>query len=248
MKIVEKLRDLFERLIDAVSFSIFLFIALVGFYAIFDIHRVTTSAKLDNDVLAISSEMAAEPDHSFEELKAINDEIVAWLKVDDTTIDLPVVWYNRDNVKYLTRNYRGEYSTAGSAFVDYRNNGINDNYTVIYGHRMSDSKMFSDITKFLDAEYFSTHRAGTLYTPEKTYRLEFILAARPNVSDSHIYSVNLYRNANYSQILNMISADIVNQRDIEVSDNDKLLLLSTCDKDASHYRNVILARMAPKDF
>ena len=246
-KILIILRDIFEHLVDAVSFSIFLFIALVGIYAIIDANRVEASAKLDHEVATIAEEISKQPDHSFEELKQINPDIVAWLKIDATSIDFPVVWTNKDNIKYLTRNYRGEYATAGAAFIDYRNNGTNDNYTVIYAHRMSGDRMFSDITKFVDKDYFNTHRTGVLYTPEKTYDLEVLLFARPNVTETQIYNLNLYRNANYEQIMSFFGNDISNRRSLDIAPTDKLLLLSTCDKDANHFRNVVLLRMIPKE-
>ena len=247
IKILDILRDVFERLIDVVSFCIFVFIALIGIYAIIDAHRVEASAQLDDEVAEIATTIEAKQVDSFEELKKINSDIVAWLRIDDTAIDFPVVWTNKDNVKYLTRNYRGENATAGAAFVDYRNNGINDNYTVIYGHRMSGDRMFSAIGKYSDADFFNLHTTGAFYTPSATYDLKVILYARPNVSETQIYNINLYHNANFAQIEKLLGSDILRRSNIEVSPDDKLLVLSTCDKDANHYRNVIILKMVPKE-
>jgi sortase B len=248
VRISDVLRDLFERIIDAVSFSAFVFIALIGIYAIIDAHRVEESAKLDGEVAKIAETITEETDKSFEELKKINSDIVAWLKIDQTSIDYPVVWSDKDdNTKYLTRNFRGEFATAGSIFVDYRNFALNDKYTVIYGHRMSGDKMFSDVTKFMDADYFKTHRTGTLVTEKVTYNLEVILSARPNVSRAQIYNVTSNRNASYSHIYDLLVDDIAQKNDIKVDDDEKLILLSTCDKDASHFRNIILLRATPQE-
>jgi sortase B len=231
------------------SFSAFVFIALIGIYALIDAHRVDQSAKLDSEVEKIAEEITENVDHSFAELKKINPEIVAWLKMDQTSIDYPVVWSEKDdNTKYLTRNFRGEYATAGSIFIDYRNYALNDNYTVIYGHRMSGNKMFSDVAKYMETDYFNTHRTGTLVTEKVTYNLEVILSARPNVSKAQIYNVTSFRNAKYSQIVGLLNSDeIVQKRNIEVKDDEKLVILSTCDKDASHFRNIILLRAIPQE-
>jgi sortase B len=243
INVVDTLRDAFERIIDVVSFLFFVFLALVGIYALVDAHHVEASAQLDSEVATIATEISEKPEHSFEELSQINPDIVAWLRIDDTAIDFPIVWTNKDNIKYLTRNYRGENATAGAAFIDYRNNGIEDYYTVIYGHRMSGDKMFSSITKFMDADFFNSHRTGIFFAPSATYDLEVILSARPNVSETQIYNMPLYRNASYATIYGLSGADILHQRNLTVEPNEKLLLLSTCDKDASHYRNVILLKM-----
>ena len=247
VNIIEVGRDVFERTIDIVSFLFFVFMALIGVYALIDAHRVEASAQLDSEVANIAAEINTEKEHSFAELTRINTDIVAWLRIDDSNIDFPVVWSSTGNEKYLTRNYRGENATAGAAFVDYRNDGIKDRYTVIYGHRMSGDKMFSSITKYTDSDYFSTHTKGVFYTPEVTYDLELILAARPNVSESQIYNMRLYRNSGYDTIYNLIRSDITRQRNITVNPEDKLLLLSTCDKDANHFRNVILLKMTPRE-
>jgi len=246
VNIVEVGRDFIERVIDIVSFLFFVFLALVGIYALIDAHRVEASAQLDSEVANIASEINTEKEHSFEELAKINPDIVAWLRINDSSIDFPVVWSNIGNEKYLTRNYRGENATAGAAFVDYRNDGVKDRYTVIYGHRMSGDKMFSSITKYADKDYFNTHTTGVFYTPDVTYDLELILAARPNVSESQIYNMRLYRNSNFDTIYNLFGMDITHQRNITVEPEDKLLLLSTCDKDANHFRNVILLKMTER--
>ena len=242
-RILEVLRDLFERLLDVLSFSIFVFIALIGIYALIDAHRVEASAQLDDEVATIAENISENKEHSFEELEEINPDIVAWIKIDNTPIDFPVVWNERDNIKYLTRNYRGEYATAGAAFIDYRNNSVNDQYTIIYGHRMSGDKMFSSVAKYHDSDFFYSHKKGTFYTPETTYDLEVILAARPNVSETQIYNLLLYRNANLDTLLPLFGSDITIRQNIKVEPTDKLLLLSTCDKDANHFRNVILLKM-----
>lgn len=246
--ILDVLRDLFERIIDAMSFAAFVFIALIGIYALIDAHRVDESAKLDSEVEKISEVITEDVDNSFATLKTINPDIVAWLRLDETSIDYPVVWSdNDDNTKYINRNFRGEYATAGSIFVDYRNYALNDKYTVIYGHRMSGNRMFSDIAKYMDADFFNTHRTGILVTEKVTYNLEVILSARPNVMRAQIYNLTSNRNAGYSKIYDILKDDVTQIRAIEVGDDEKLLLLSTCDKDASHFRNIILVRATPQE-
>ena len=247
IRILDILRDVFERLVDVASFCIFAFIALIGIYAIIDAQRVEASAQLDEEVAEIAATVEEKPTDSFAELTKINSDIVAWLRINDTAIDFPVVWTNKDNVKYLTRNYRGENATAGAAFVDYRNQGVENNYTVIYGHRMSGDRMFSAIGKYADSDFYNLHKVGSFYTPSASYDLEVILYARPNVSETQIYNLDLYRNANYGKINELLGSDVLRRSKIDVAPTDKLLLLSTCDKDSNHYRNVILLKMTKRE-
>ena len=153
-------------------------------------------------------------------------------------------------MKYLTKNYRGDYATAGAAFVDYRNNGLEDNFSIIYAHRMYGDEMFSDVAKFVNVEgYFDGHKTGVLYTANDVYDIEIISAARPNVSTTQIYNIPHVRGSGFAQIYSILQGDIVKERDVgkDWSSGDKLLLLSTCDKDSNHYRDVILAKLTKKE-
>lgn len=52
---------------------------------------------------------------SFQELKEINDEVIAWLTVYGTKIDYPVTQADNDQ-KYVNTSVLGKYSLAGSIF------------------------------------------------------------------------------------------------------------------------------------
>ena len=95
-------------------------------------------------MIFITCTLAQDKEIDFDELHKINPEIKAWLKINNTEIDYPVV-QTSDNTKYLTRNYRGDFATAGSIFVDYRNHGFKDDFTLVYGHRMDGKLMFGGI-------------------------------------------------------------------------------------------------------
>ena len=60
VNLVEVGRDFIERVIDIVSFLFFVFLALVGIYALIDAHRVEASAQLDSEVANIASEINTE--------------------------------------------------------------------------------------------------------------------------------------------------------------------------------------------
>ena len=70
-----------------------------------------------------------------------------------------------DNDYYLDHAYTGEALPIGSIFLDYNTKDVlTDNYNaVIYGHNVvavagSKSSMFHDVTKYLDADFFASHK------------------------------------------------------------------------------------------
>ncbi|MBR5922976.1 MAG: carboxypeptidase regulatory-like domain-containing protein, partial [Clostridia bacterium] len=167
----------------------------IGIYAFYDAQNVNDSGRLDDEIVEVASRsgITSESDNfSLDELKKINSEIVGWVKINDTTIDYPLV-QAKNNDKYLARDYKGDYATAGTPFVDYRNNKMADPLTVIYGHRMKDGIMFSDITRFAEKWYFDRHQTGTLYTDEGKYKLELLGFAVLNLGETDIYNVNTYK-------------------------------------------------------
>lgn len=69
------------------------------------------------------------------ELQKENADIVGWLEIDDTNINYPVL-QGEDNDYYLKHNYKYEYISTGSIFLDkdYDWNKPSENL-LIYGHR-----------------------------------------------------------------------------------------------------------------
>ena len=244
-KVAPAIRTFLEKAVELVTMALFLGLLFVGIYAFYDAQNVNDSGKLDDEIVEVAARagITSESDNfSLDELKEINPEIVGWLKLDDTAIDYPVV-QAKNNDKYLARDYKGDYATAGTPFVDYRNNKVTDAFTVIYGHRMKDSIMFSDITRFAEKWYFDRHQTGTLYTEQGKYKLEVLGFAVLNLGETDIYNINTYK-GNAPAAYNTLKRDLTHI----ISDVDqkatgaKLILLSTCDKDARHKRDVLLLR------
>lgn len=236
-----KIRSILEVTVNALAFSIFIFIALICIYGIFDMHQVETSSVLDADLKSLTPDKTDDSMLSIDELQKINPEIQGWLTIDGTNIDFPVV-HTTNNSKYLSRNYRNEYSVTGAAFLDYQNAPFTDDYSVIYGHRATRKVMFSEITSYKEQEYFDAHRIGTLYTADEVYDLKAIGFAIINATSWHYYDINRVKNSHNNDIISYMKTDghIVATDEYKT---DKLLLLSTCDKDSKHYRNILLLSM-----
>ncbi len=110
-----------------------------------------------------------------------SEYVIAWITINDTNINYPVV-QGGDNGWFLNRNYKGIFATAGSIFLDFRNvKDFSDKFSVIYGHRMGNGEMFSDIQKFKNEEFFNLHQNGILRLRERLLNLE--VAAYAEIND-----------------------------------------------------------------
>lgn len=243
MKKQIKIREHIELAVDSITLAVFFMIFFIGGYAILDAKIVDSGTAIDEELLSLSPD-AQDGTPNFNDLKSINPEIVAWLRIDGTNLNYPIVQTN-DNSKYLVRNYRDEYNTAGAIFVDSRNNKFSDDFTIIYGHRVDGVKMFGELTSFAENAFFSDHTTGTLYTEDGTYDLKTIAYAVLNIGTTSVYKVHINKNGQNSGILEEILLNAKNQT-IDYDGDSQLLMLSTCDKDTKNYRDVLLLSMTKR--
>ena len=96
--------------------------------------------------------------HDLVALHKKNNDLVGWIKVPDTDIDYPVVQTPNDPEYYLRKNFNGEYSVAGTPFMDANSKrGESKNY-LIYGHNIKAGTMFHDLLEYEDEEFWLKHQ------------------------------------------------------------------------------------------
>ena len=84
----------------------------------------------------------------FDGLQAINEDIIAWLRVGALDLSYPVT-QAEDNDYYLHRTFRREDNFAGCIFLDYLNEpDFSDQNSIIYGHNMKNGSMFGTLSHF----------------------------------------------------------------------------------------------------
>lgn len=123
-----------------------------------------------------------------EELKKISGNCVAWLEIDGTDIDYPVM-QSSDNVEYLNKDPYGNYSLAGSIFLDFRNSpDFTDGYSLIYGHHMSAGLMFGAMDGYTKEDYFKKHLTGKITAGDKEHKLHIYAFLRCDAADSEVFN------------------------------------------------------------
>lgn len=175
--------------------------------------------------------------HSFARLLEINPDTSAWLTVDGTHIDHPVV-RSRDNFDYLDRGFDGRDYAGGTLFMDKDNKSFEDPYSIIHGHNMAAGAMFGDLDKFLDRKFFGRNSGGTLLTPDYDYDLEIFASGVFDAYDRNIYKTGGDAPVEY------IREKALFCRDSE--DTDHVLALSTCLDDMTDNRAVVFCRLTNK--
>ena len=184
-----------------------------------------------------------------EELKKENDDIIGWLEINDTNINYPVL-QGDDNDYYIDHNYKKEWSSAGSLFLDKDfdlQNG-SDNY-LIYGHRNKTGIMFEDLIKYANEDFYKNHTKIKFTTLDED--AEYVIIS---VFYSRVYYKNETNVFKYYNFVNATDENDYNnyvynakKKSIYIIDEDakygdQLLTLSTCEYSQTNGRFVVVAK------
>lgn len=164
--------------------------------------------------------------------KAQNNDFVAWLQIPGTPIDYPVV-STYDTKYYLSHTFTGKKSYLGTLFslgkTDYQ---LPSRNIAIYGHhiRSNDAVMFSPLLAYKDESYYAGHELihlDSLYH-SGTYRIFAVLNMRSG--DWEPSTASFASGADFLAFVNQARAQALYETDVEVTEEDEILTLITCDR------------------
>ena len=169
-----------------------------------------------------------------------NDDIVAYLRINDSNIDFPIVLTD-NNTHYLTHDLRNQYNVAGSAFMDYDSqiSPLGHN-TVIYAHNMRDQSMFHDLRYYRDEEYFNTHNSVSLLTLYENTLWEIFSFYETTID--FLYNTTEFIDIDeFLAFANVLKEKSLHPSDVEFTENSRILTLSTCTNRNADSRYVVHA-------
>ena len=189
-----------------------------------------------SDVLSESTRQSL-----IESAQSLNEtypDAIGWLYIPNTNISYPVT-QGKDNEYYLYHAYDGSSLSAGAIFLDYRcENRFMNPVNILYGHSMKNGTMFAGVLNFAESSYFDSHRYGWLATYETVYRIDFFSCAKTDCNDE-LYDGNIP----ITEWIPHICEKSAVLRDIEYTDNDRFISLSTCSYEYQNARTVLTGRL-----
>ena len=178
----------------------------------------------------------------FNKLKEQNSDTVAWIKVNNTNIEYPVV-KAQNNDFYLKHSFDKSNNSAGWIFADYRNkfDGIDKNI-IIYGHNMKDNSMFGSLKNILNSDWYDNEENTniTLYT-ENEKCIYKVFSIYKIESEDYYIKTEFSDDNNFEQFVNTIKKRSIKEFNTDVSKDDNILTLSTCANN-NKYRVVLHAK------
>jgi len=235
-----------NTVVDFMVLTVILLLIAVAVYAIWDSGQVYQAA--DAARYAPYKPSLQEDRVSFEELQDINPEVIGWLDVYGTSIDYPIT-QGDDNAKYVNTNSFGDYSLSGAIFLDYLNSkNFNDFNSILYGHHMEKQTMFGELASFGSKSFFDSHRYGMLYYDHQDHGLEFFAFIKTDAYDNSIFAPRIEGEEARQAYLQNLFDKAVFTRDIEVTTEDHILVLTTCSTESTNGRDILAAKISDESF
>lgn len=161
-------------------------------------------------------------------LKNINSDTVAYLKVESTNINYPVVKSN-DNEYYLNHSFNKNKNQEGWIFLDYRNNINNlDNNTIIYGHNRLTGTMFGTLKNLLNKSYQESTNHYIYFNTENNNYVFEVFSTYITSNESYYLKTTFKDDNEYLKFLNTLKSRSTYNFNIELNSDDKIITLSTC--------------------
>ena len=183
-------------------------------------------------------------------LYALNQDLVGWLNIPGTNLDVQVV-QAEDNDYYLRRDFYGKSSRYGCPYMDYKNDSkyLDDN-TVIYGHHMTDGLIFSNLDKYKTLEGYKESPIIVYNTLYDTYYFKvfaaFYINATPADDNNYFFNfmiTDFSTDERFSKFVDELEKRSVIDTGVSVQPDDKLLTLVTCTYEFNDARFVVVGRM-----
>lgn len=236
-----------DRIVTVLLIVVFVLMGSVAAYSLWDQQRVLSGTDMSG----------YKPGIGFGNLMKKNSDVCAWLTVDGTKIDYPIV-QGKDNFEYLEKDALGGFSASGSLFLDSEcSKNFDEPYEVVFGHHMDKDKMFGDLDKFLNEKFFKAHEKATLYLPNQTLKLEVDAVIQADAYDGTIFSTpaNAERRQEVEARLRK-DAKFLREESLGkgspstdgsgATGEDQIIALSTCADNGANARTIVMCRVVSR--
>ena len=171
-----------------------------------------------------------------------NDDIVGRLWIENTNIDYIVV-QGVDNQHYLYHDIWGNPSSAGWVFLDYLVDiSAEDDNLVLYAHNMPQGIMFHNLRYYTNYDFFSRHRIIHFSTLYKDYVWEIFAFYTADIVFPYTH-INFPNSDTREYWFQRFASASMHDSGIIISEQDRILTLSTCTNTNVDHRYVLQARL-----
>mgnify|MGYP002559354581 CR=1 FL=1 len=208
-----------------VFFLIIISIVISSYCLILIIKDMKEEETNESDLIELENTIIKEKEDNktidWNELKSINEDIVAWIEIENTPVNYTILKDN-NNLYYLKHNFNKKYNSNGSIFT-LNKDFIQDDEVIIYGHNMRNKTMFSILGNYLNTNFLKEHQIMKIYTENKNYVATIFSCYSIGVNEE---SNNIRKLCYEDRISYYKTKSNIDTENIE--DTGKIIKLSTC--------------------
>ncbi|MBQ3499735.1 MAG: class B sortase [Clostridia bacterium] len=185
-------------------------------------------------------------------LREINSDVYAWIRIPGTHVDYPIAQSTVNDNYYLHRSIYKKYLFAGMIYTQSCNSlDFSDPVTVVYGHNMRSTTMFTTLHYFEDPDFFAKHDTFYIYTTDRMLTYKIVSAYK--YDSRHIMNSFNFANPEELRSFQQHTLDpLTTMRNVRsgitLDADSKLVVLSTCmsnDKNSRYLVNGVLISDVP---
>lgn len=197
-----------------------------------------------------------------EEVYAMNEDTIGWLKIDGMVIDYPVMQTPFDEQYYLNRDFDGNYSAYGCILADTDScvgsgtyaNDYNDGTRpstniILHGHNMKNGTMFGDLDKFRDKNFTKEHsiiKFSSLYEDREYEIMSVFLSQVYLKSQTDVFKYYQFFEAENEEAFDDFYTNVKSLQlydtGVTAEYGDEFLTLSVCAYHVDNGRLVVVAK------
>ena len=207
----------------------------------------------DTDTSTEVSTQLEEKEHvilpEYAELYKQNNDMVGWIRINDTNINYPVMQSIDKPNFYLKHGFDKSYTDYGCPYVaeSCDLSKPSDNL-IVYGHHMKNGSMFSDLEKFKKKDFWEEHKTfnfNTLYA-KQTYEIIAVFKTVVYTESSSEFKYFQFSDAespeHFNNYISKCKTKAIYETGVTAEYGDKLITLSTCEYSNTNGRLVLVAK------
>ena len=165
---------------------------------------------------------------SWENLRKINSQTVAWITVPGADISYPVV-QAADDEYYLKHNFRGEEDLFGCIFLEHDiKKNFTESHSILYGHNIEGNMMFANLNRYEQPEFLKKCPEIEITTPKRKFLYKiFSVEQASSQSPAFEYGYKLSSPA-YRRQLSILKNNSMYDTGVEPDERERMVTLITC--------------------
>lgn len=245
-----------RKKINSIICFILIIIILICSYGIYnELNEYKISEKTYEDVVETAVNVYYTEERSnkddfleinWDALNEINPDIIGWIYCSGTELNYPIL-KSKDNNDYIHKTVTGIENSAGSIFLDCRNNeNLLDYNSIIYGHNMRNGSMFKTVNKYKNEEFYREHPVIHIYSRNSKKKYNVIAAYATTINDP-VYIIDMLEKDEYCNWLEIVKSKSSYDTGINVDSNKRTITLSTCNGQTGSNKRFVLLLQEQND-